>query len=355
MAAATWRDIKDLAWRPAEAFEDILLRQGLGLSLALGMLSYYISTLQMSELLLPRQRGGWGYVLLNGPLALARLVLLVSLFHVAARLLSQRRGRWRDLLALWGYTQLPHLGLTILALALFATLPLASGRGEEVLRIVALGGIALGLALWGVLLKLQALKICYHLRGGRLAAVVVLAVSVYAAYGWLERTLIYERGVVPRALVSAMDPAAPQAVSGWRNLVLPLDRLTYRLRPPARGEVVGFVPPGREADMPWALGYRARSIARVVGLPGERVEVRRGQVRLDGQPLDEPYRQGLGAHAIDVPPTTLPPGHVLLLGDNRAQAVEVYGGGVVPYPAIRGRLTEVGRWKWRLVVHTWLW
>jgi signal peptidase I len=178
---------------------------------------------------------------------------------------------------------------------------------------------------------------------------------LYVGYGWLERTFVYERGILPQEILGAMDATAPQAVIGWPNLILPFDTATYHLRTPERGAVVGFVPPGQEVHKPWARGYRARVMARVVGLAGERIEVQRGQVRLNGQLLHEPYLQGLGPAAIDLASTTVPHGHVFLLGDNRAFAVEVYRGGIVPYTAIRGRLTEVGRLKWRVVVHTWLW
>lgn len=355
MLTATWRDFMALAFRPSEVFEAILTRRGLMVSLGLGTLSYYLGMLQISEMLLPRHVGGWGYVLLNVPLSLARLVFLVALLHMVACRFSNRQGRWRDLLAVWGYTQLPYLALTSVTLGLFFTVPRAIWIDEEFLWMVVIGGIALLLAFWGLLLKLQALKICYHLRGSRLAAVVACVVPLYMGYGWLERTFVYERGIIPQEILAAMDPTAPQAVIGWPNLILPFDTATYQLRTPERGEIVAFVPPGQEVHKPWARGYRLRAMARVVGLEGEQVEVQQGQVRLHGQLFNEPYLQGLGPAALDLAPMTVPPGHVFLLGDNRALAVDAYRGGMVPSAAIRGRLTEVGRLKWRLVVRTWLW
>jgi signal peptidase I len=85
------------------------------------------------------------------------------------------------------------------------------------------------------------------------------------------------------------------------------------------------------------------------------VEVEDGRLFIDDHPMDEPYRlrtEPLLAHA---PPTIVPAGHVFILGDNRAVPLQAYGGGIVPRSAIRGRLTDVGRLKWRLTVGTWLW
>lgn len=56
-----------------------------------------------------------------------------------------------------------------------------------------------------------------------------------------------------------------------------------------------------------------RIVKRIVGLPGERLEIKDGRVLVDGQSLDEPYA---------IPSTRpasfeVPQGHYLLLGDNR--------------------------------------
>ena len=57
-------------------------------------------------------------------------------------------------------------------------------------------------------------------------------------------------------------------------------------------------------------------IKRVIGLPGETVEIRDGQVYIDGVPLDEPYLdQGTRGR---FGPVSVPPLHVFVLGDNRS-------------------------------------
>ena len=88
-------------------------------------------------------------------------------------------------------------------------------------------------------------------------------------------------------------------------------------------------------------------IKRVIGLPGERVVVDpRGRVSINGRPLDEPYvrnycpvdRQGVGpCRTIDV---VVPPGHLVVLGDNRANSWDGRfwpGGPLLPESELIGR------------------
>jgi len=90
---------------------------------------------------------------------------------------------------------------------------------------------------------------------------------------------------------------------------LVVEKISYNhwwpVRGPQRGDVVVFrVNP--DSDL---------LIKRVIGLPGDRVEVRGGQVFINGQALDEPYltRPTIG----DYGPIDVPPLHIFVLGDNR--------------------------------------
>lgn len=87
---------------------------------------------------------------------------------------------------------------------------------------------------------------------------------------------------------------------------LVIDKLTYRFRPPERGEVIVFRYPADPRD---------RYIKRVIGVPGDVVEVRDGSVFVNGTRLDEAYLEvrTLGRFG----PVTVPVDHVFVLGDNR--------------------------------------
>ena len=84
------------------------------------------------------------------------------------------------------------------------------------------------------------------------------------------------------------------------------EKITYRfLHPPRRGDVVVIDMPGEEIPL----------IKRVIGLPGETVEVQGGRVWIDGKLLEEPWVTRLGGRGC--PATNVPPLHVFVLGDNR--------------------------------------
>ncbi len=84
-------------------------------------------------------------------------------------------------------------------------------------------------------------------------------------------------------------------------------------------------------------------VKRVVGLPGEHLDVGPDGVVVAGQRLDEPYvvhRGGPAARSFDVPA-----GHLLLLGDNRALSSDarVWRAPYVPVTAVLGRVVRP-RW-----------
>lgn len=56
-------------------------------------------------------------------------------------------------------------------------------------------------------------------------------------------------------------------------------------------------------------------LKRVVAVGGDRVEVRRGRLVLNGAAVTEPYLREQPKYTLKA--TQVPPGHLLLLGDNR--------------------------------------
>jgi len=87
---------------------------------------------------------------------------------------------------------------------------------------------------------------------------------------------------------------------------LVIEKLSYHLHGPRRGDVVVIHDPGGSPEL---------LIKRVIGLSGERVTVADGRVYIDGAPLDEPYltqpTQGGGRSWV------VPPLSVFVMGDNR--------------------------------------
>jgi signal peptidase I len=85
-----------------------------------------------------------------------------------------------------------------------------------------------------------------------------------------------------------------------------LDKVSYRIGTPARGDIVVFPVKGEPLPL----------IKRVIGLPGETVEVRDGRVLVNGVALREPYVSGPTVG--NMAPVRVPADTVFVMGDNRA-------------------------------------
>lgn len=104
-----------------------------------------------------------------------------------------------------------------------------------------------------------------------------------------------------------------------------VDKVSYAFRQPARGEIIVLKNPNRGADL----------IKRVIGLPGETIDVSGGQVHINGQPLTEPYiAQPM---ASDFPATQLQADQYFVMGDNRNNSEDSRRFGPRPGNDIIGR------------------
>jgi signal peptidase I len=123
----------------------------------------------------------------------------------------------------------------------------------------------------------------------------------------------------------------------------PVERLVMPIGTIARGNIVVFKYP-EEPDRDF--------IKRVIGLPGETVEVRDKKVYINGQPLDEPYVHFLqppvstdsAFHEVtsfDVRerygPVTVPPNQYFVMGDNRDNSQDSRYWGFLPRSYVKGR------------------
>lgn len=76
-------------------------------------------------------------------------------------------------------------------------------------------------------------------------------------------------------------------------------------------------------------------IKRVVGLPGDVVEIHDGQVFVNNQPLNEPYLSSITSGFYG--PVTIPPLHIFVLGDNRSFSNDSRNFGTIPLKNVVGR------------------
>lgn len=102
-------------------------------------------------------------------------------------------------------------------------------------------------------------------------------------------------------------------------------KLSYWFRPPERGDIVVFQPPTNPQE-----DY----IKRIIGLPGETVEIKEGMVWINGIPLEEPYI----AHPVQYGGMwSLGADEYFVLGDNRANSSDSHMWGVLPRRNIVGK------------------
>jgi len=112
----------------------------------------------------------------------------------------------------------------------------------------------------------------------------------------------------------------------YTNTDNPIDKLVLPRRQVRRQDIVIFKYPNE---------LNKDFVKRVIGLPGETVEVHDGRVFIDGQPLDEPYLPTLFMR--DYGPAQVPPEYIFVMGDNRGASNDSRIFGPVSQDSIVGR------------------
>lgn len=101
--------------------------------------------------------------------------------------------------------------------------------------------------------------------------------------------------------------------------------MRYLFRSPRRGDVVVF----RFPDNP-----SRNFIKRVIGVPGDSVEIRAGIVYVNGQPLPDSFTENRARYRYG--PAVVPEGQYFVLGDNRNNSYDSHVWGMVPAENIIG-------------------
>lgn len=130
----------------------------------------------------------------------------------------------------------------------------------------------------------------------------------------------------------------PTLVSGEYVII---NRLSYRLGSPQRGDIIVFHFPRDPKE---------EYIKRVIGLPGDEVEVKNGTVYVNGQLFDESY---LNVKMDYFGTWRIPADQLFVLGDNRNNSSDSHDWGTVPMDYVVGKAVIV-YWPppaWGLIDH----
>jgi len=120
-----------------------------------------------------------------------------------------------------------------------------------------------------------------------------------------------------------------------------VSKVTYRLGQPQHGDIIVFKYPG---EPPQDL------IKRIIGLPGDSVQVNGSNVYVNGQPLAEPY---IAAAPMYQGQWQVPEGFLFVLGDNRNDSSDSHSWGLLPRENVIGKALLI-YWpppEWNIISH----
>lgn len=149
----------------------------------------------------------------------------------------------------------------------------------------------------------------------------------------LVRTFLFENY---RVIGRSMEPTLEN------DQFLVVNKLGYRLHEPRRGDIIVFNDRG--------TGNR-KLIKRVIGLPGEILGIRDGQVFINDRLLEEPYITIPGNTS--QPPSAIPEDQYFVMGDHRTNSSDSRSWGVLPRERILGK-AWISYWPprlWGIVPH----
>jgi signal peptidase I len=172
---------------------------------------------------------------------------------------------------------------------------------------------------------------------------VLLLVAFFLAL--LIKTFLVQAFYIPS------ESMVPTLNVGDRVLV---NKVVYHIHSPRRGDIIVFSDPHpavethrnpASAFLHWlteGLGVSTSPdkdfIKRVVGLPGEEVEMHRCVIYINGKPLNEPYLKGATFNNCEYGPTRVAANSLFVMGDNRDDSNDSrFQLGLIPYDKVIGR------------------
>ncbi len=161
--------------------------------------------------------------------------------------------------------------------------------------------------------KAQGFKLAFELRSWLRDILLAFAIAIFIVIFVIQPVKVEGTSMQPRL------------VDQERIFV---NRFIYRFRDVQRGDVVVF----------WFPKDRSKSfIKRVVGIPGDQVEIRHGIVYVNGRRISEPYLKPEFQDYRSFHKTVVPAGQYFVLGDHRNSSNDSRSWGFVAQQLIYGK------------------
>jgi signal peptidase I len=149
--------------------------------------------------------------------------------------------------------------------------------------------------------------------------------------GWI-RDVFFVVGTAIMIVIFLYQPVKVEGTSMLPELKdqerIFVNKFVYRFEKISRRDIVVF----------WYPRDPSKSfIKRIIGLPGDTVEIRSGMVYVNGEPLDEPYLVPEFADKRTMNPRYVDPGYYFVMGDDRKYSSDSRVWGLVPEKYIYGK------------------
>lgn len=151
---------------------------------------------------------------------------------------------------------------------------------------------------------------------------IVESVAIAVILAFVIRIFLFQPFYIPSG---SMEPTL---MIGDRILV---NKFIYHFQEPKRGDVIVFKYP---------LEPERDYIKRVIGLPGETLEIRDSQLYINGEPVPEDYLPE-NLRFMDFGPVTIPENAYFMMGDNRNNSQDSRFWGTLPREYIQGKAVVI--------------
>ena len=168
-----------------------------------------------------------------------------------------------------------------------------------------------------------------------IAGVAIITAILFPSYKAISPVLETVRSGSIDGYQTRMIPAEamlPTLEIGDRILI---DRYAYKNASPKRGDIVLFYPTKALREQ----NYTAPFIKRVIGLPGETIEIKNGKVYINGEAIVEEYIFAQPEYTTSI--EKIPPRSYYVLGDNRNNSHDSHYWGYVAEHLILGRAISI--------------